>query len=100
MSEQETPPFDEEDVRRDFEDAIDAEVMGNLGFSDSRLSRYDWPETEDDNDSWPFVVVRDGREFEVDIDIRVTELTPERKAARQADHERILAAIAARKVQR
>lgn len=83
---QNAPAFTEDDVANDFVDAIDAEVVGNIGWSASRLARYDWGGDEDDDATdWPFTVVRDDREFEVDIDVRVVELTPERKAGREAD---------------
>lgn len=89
--------FTEDDVANDFVDAIDTMVGQNIG-QRARLGRYDWGGDEDDEDSgWPFTVVRDGREFEVDIDVRVTELTPERKeqreAQRKADVEATRAAI-------
>lgn len=88
----EKPAFTEDDVANDFVDAIDAQVVGNIGFSAAGLSRYDWAGDEDENDGteWPFAVVRDGREFEVDIDVRVVELTPELKAKREADAKELL----------
>lgn len=91
--EQAPAPFTEDDVAVDFVDAIDREIVGQIGYG-SGLRHYKYP--EDDNDQygeWPFVVVRDGREFEVDIDVRVTELTPERKARREAQHRELLARI-------
>jgi hypothetical protein len=86
----EKPAFTEDDVAGDFVDAIADEVVMQIGYSP--LRQYDWPETEeaDDDGTWPFTVLRDGREFEVDIDVRVTELTPERKAKREADEKAIL----------
>lgn len=79
--------FTEDDVANDFVDAIDTMIGENLGHR-GRLDDYDWwagPEDGDNDGAWPFTVVRDDREFEVDIDVRVVELTPERKARREAD---------------
>lgn len=88
--------FTEDDVANDFVDAIDTMIGENLGHR-GRLDDYDWwagPEDGDDDDgAWPFTVVRDDREFEVDIDVRVVELTPERKARREADMRELKARI-------
>lgn len=93
------PTFTESDVTGDFLDAIDMEVVQHIGL---RLP-YEWSDGDDmadlDNDGWPFTVVRDGREFEVDIDVRVVELTPEVKAARAAEEVRIMAMLKARGIQ-
>lgn len=87
------PTFGEDDVRADFENTIEYGLVSEVGVH-GRVRDYNWAADEDDEFAdWPFVVVRDGREFEVDIMVTVTELTPERMAARQADHERLLAAI-------
>lgn len=87
---EEKPALTEDTVAGDFFDAIDQEVVGSLGFG-LWLRAYRWVGEEgDDEGQWPFVVERDGREFEVDIDVRVTELTPERKAARAAEEQRVL----------
>jgi len=87
------PTFTEDDVANAFVDAIDSEVVGEVGQS-YHLRAYSWAGDEDENDgTWPFTVVRDGREFEVDIDVRVTELTPERKAKREADEKELLALL-------
>jgi hypothetical protein len=85
------PTFTEDTVAGDFVDAIDFDVVQEIG-QQSPLREYEWPETEDadEDGTWPFVVVRDGREFEVDIDVRVTELTPELKAKREADAKALL----------
>lgn len=86
-------PITEVAVADDFVDAIDEQVVQSVGrTSGSRVSRYDWPSAEEGEDvtEWPFVVVRDGREFEVDIDVRVVELTPEVKAQREADAAALL----------
>jgi uncharacterized small protein (DUF1192 family) len=88
---------DEENVTNDFVEAINHEVVNAIGYG-SGLRHYDWAEEVDGHEqdgTWPFVVERDGRRFEVDIDVRVVELTPERIAARQAEHERIVAMIKA-----
>jgi hypothetical protein len=91
----EKPAFTEDDVQEDFVEAIDSEVVSQVGVR--RVSfPYEWPD-DDSNDedcSWPFVVFRDGREFEVDIDVRVVELTPERKAQRAAKEQRVLEMLA------
>jgi hypothetical protein len=93
----EKPALTEDDVARDFTNAIDQEVVNDIGHG-LWLREYDWGVDwglgKDDDDTWPFIVVRDGREFEVDIDVRVTELTPERKAARLAEEQRIVAMLA------
>lgn len=82
--------FTEDDVAGDFFDAIDREVVGHLG-GGLWLRDYEWVGDEGGDDgSWPFVVERDGRKFEIDIDVRVTELTPERLAARAAEEQRVL----------
>jgi hypothetical protein len=92
-----TPAFTENDVAGDFLDAIDVEVVQRIGYS---MRPYSWTDNdEDDNEGWPFTVVRDGREFEVDIDVRVTELTPEVKAQRAAEEVRIMAMLKARGIQ-
>jgi hypothetical protein len=79
------PDFTEDTVANDFVDAIDHGIVSEVGLH-GRLRDYEWSgDDEDDVTEWPFTVVRDGREFEVDIDVRVTELTPERKAKREAD---------------
>jgi hypothetical protein len=88
----EKPTFTEDDVAGDFFDAIDIDVVGNVGHTFGLrpyecLSRHE----DDEDNGCPFTVVRDGREFEVDIYVRVTELTPERKAARAEREQRILA---------
>lgn len=94
----EKPAFTEGDVADDFVNAIDAATVGELGHG-FHLRRYEWVgDSEDDEGEWPFVVVRDGREFEVDIDVRVTELTPERKAKRAEEEQRVLALLQARGV--
>ena len=86
------PSFTEDDVACDFVDAIDAEVVGKLGWSG--LRGYEWAADEEDEDSgWPFTVLRDGREFEIDIDVRVVELTPEVKARRESDAQKLLALL-------
>lgn len=86
--------FTEDTVAGDFFDAIDAHVVGEIGHG-SGLRVYAWGGDEYDTDgAWPFVVVREGREFEIDIDVRVTELTPESKAAREAEAQRVLALLA------
>jgi hypothetical protein len=87
----EETPVTEDTVAGDFFDAIDTYVVGEIGLR-SGLRGYTWPDDDsnDENYSWPFVVVRDGREFEVDIDVRVTELTPQLKAARTEGDKRIL----------
>lgn len=73
--------FTKGDVAADFVDAIDVRLFDRaLGWT-RPLELYSWPEGSGD-DGWPFVVVRDGRTFEVNIDVRVTELTPERLIAR------------------
>jgi len=91
MSPAEKPAFTEHDVESDFVNAIDTEVVGRIGYGSSGLYGYTWAgDDEDDEGDWPFTVVRDGREFEVDIDVRVTELTPERKAKREADAKALL----------
>lgn len=82
----------EDDVIRDFVDAIDSEVVQEIGFSD-HLHRYGW--AGDNDGTWPFVVERDGRRFEVDINVHAVELTPERVAAREALHAQVMARIAA-----
>lgn len=87
------PAFTEDDVTNDFTDAIEQEVVGCIGYASAGLDPYDRWEDDDDDGAWPFTVVRDGREFEVDIDVRVTELTPERKAAREAEALRVLETI-------
>ena len=90
-------------VTNDFVDAIDEHVVQSVGrTSGSRVSRYDWPSAEEDEDvtEWPFVVVRDGREFEVDIDVRVVELTPEVKAKREKFMTEALAEIERRNTAR
>lgn len=75
----------EDQVTDDFTDSIDTEVVQRIGYG--LLRPYAW--ADDDECEWPFVVVRDGREFEVDIDVRVVELTDEVKARRRESHERI-----------
>jgi hypothetical protein len=82
--------FTEDDVANDFVDSIATDVVSNVGRS--LLRPYGWA-SDDEDSEWPFVVVRDGREFEVDIDVRVTELTPERKAAREEEAKRVLAML-------
>jgi len=95
-------PFDEEDVADDFLDAIDGEVIGRVGRP--VLRAYSWPDGVDDDGAWPFVVERDGRRFEVDIDVKVVELTPELVAKRAAVEAELLARLerdaAARKATR
>lgn len=93
MSAPERPAFTEDDVANDFVDRIDTEIVGQISYG---LGDYDWPETEgvDDQVEWPFTVIRDGREFEVDIDVRVTELTPERKAKRAEREAQLLTELA------
>lgn len=90
MSEEQA--FTENDVADDFVNAIDAEVVqGQVGWRPISFP-YEWAEEVDgaaQDGTWPFVVVRDGREFEVDIDVRVVELTPERKAAREAEAQQV-----------
>lgn len=82
----EKPAFTEHHVESDFVNAIDTEVVGRIGYGSSGLYGYAWSgDDEDDEGDWPFIVTRDGREFEVDIDVRVVELTPELKAKREAD---------------
>ena len=64
-------------VTGDFTAAIDTMLGENIGRR-GRLGDYDWApggDGEDQDGTWPFVVMRDGREFEVDIDVRVVELT-------------------------
>lgn len=90
MSGEEKPTFTEDTVADDFVDAIDREIVDNIGFSTSSLARYGWASDEDNDGGWPFVVERDGRKFEVDIDVHVTELTPERLAQRAAEEQRVL----------
>lgn len=93
------PSFTENDVVGDFVDAIDQDVVGSIGHG-LWLRAYDWGVGGGaDDEGWPFTVVRDGREFEVDIDVRVTELTPEVKARRAAEEVRIMAMLKARGVQ-
>lgn len=90
---QNAPTFTEDDVASDFVDAVNYEIVQEVGHA-VHLRRYEWAETDEDDDgTWPFVVVRDGREFEVDIDVRVTELTPERKTNRAAETEKLLAEL-------
>jgi len=91
---EEKPAFTEDDVQNDFVEAIDTATVGELGHG-FWLHPYAWHDEANNNDDggWTFVVVRDGREFEVDIDVRVTELTPERKAARLAEEQRIFAML-------
>lgn len=84
--------FTEDDVASDFVDAIDTMVGHDVG-QRARLGRYQWATEDDEEFDWPFTVLRDGREFEIDIDVRVVELTPERKARREADTQAALAAI-------
>lgn len=80
MSTDEKAAFTEDDVANDFVDAIDTHVVVQIGSRPVSFP-YEWAgDGEDDDVGWPFVVTRDGREFEVDIDVQVTELTPERKA--------------------
>jgi len=77
-------------VLSDFVNAIDTEVVAQIGHGSS-LRDYAWAgDAEDDEGDWPFVVVRDGREFEVDIDVHVIELTPEVKAKREADAKALM----------
>lgn len=86
--------FTEDDVADDFVQVIDYKVVQGIGWHSLRA--YEWaPDQVADSDlaGWPFVVVRDGREFEVDIDVRAVELTPERKAAREAETDRIVAEL-------
>jgi hypothetical protein len=78
----------EDAVTNDFADAIDREVVQYIGIRPVSLP-YELAMPDDWDGTWPFVVVRDGREFEVDIEVRVTELTPERKAAREAEAQRV-----------
>lgn len=81
----------EDEVTNDFRAAIEDEVIGRLG--SGHLRGYEW--AGDDEDNWPFIVTtrRDGREFEIDIYVRVTELTPEVKARREADAKALLARL-------
>jgi hypothetical protein len=87
----EKPTFTEDDVAIDFVDAVDAEAVGKLGWGNLREYAWAGDGSIDTDEGWPFTVVRDGREFEIDIDVRVTELTPERKAARAEREQQILA---------
>lgn len=81
-------------VAGDFTEAIDAEVISQIGWPRG-LDDYEWPLTSEQEDGeWPFVVVRDGREYEIDIDVHATELTDEVKAKRAADEAALRRAIA------
>lgn len=83
------------EVITEFAEAIDREVVQEIGYGMFR--GYEWVgDEDDDDDSWPFVVIKDGREYEVDIQIFATELTPEVKARRAAEIERIQAMLAER----
>lgn len=86
-------PVTEDDVAADFVDAIDVRLFDRaLGWT-RPLELYSWPDGSGD-DGWPFVVVRDGREFEVDIQVQATELTPERLAQRDEAERQILVRLA------
>lgn len=73
----------ESTVETDFWYEIDSEVVGRIGRG--ALSSYEWAGDDDDGDQ-PYLIARKDdpdRRFEVEIEVRVTELTPERLAQRQ-----------------
>jgi hypothetical protein len=86
------PAFTEDDVANDFFDAVDYAIVCEVGRA-GQLRLYQWLDDDPDEVEGPYIVLYDGREFEVDIDVRVTELTPERKAARAAEEQRVLAML-------
>jgi hypothetical protein len=87
--------FTEDDVAGDFADAIQNKVVDEVGGGSMFLRDYSWTDEDDEEFEWPFMVVRDGRQFEVDIDVSVTELTPERLAQRDEQALRLVAQLAA-----
>ena len=79
-------------VAGDFTEAIDSEVVSRIGWPRG-LDDYKWPIDAAEDGEWPFVVVHDGREYEIDIDVHATELTDEVKAKRAADFAALKAQI-------